>query len=244
MVALAVAATALLGQAAAAELTLLSAGAVEPGIRSAIAAFEKQTPHVVKITFNPVPQIRERIAKGERVDVVVATPAVLDEFAKAGKVDKERASLGRVGMGVAVRVGARVPDIADGEALKRSILAADSVIFTRGSSGVYFEGLLKKMGIYDRIQSKIARYDDGEAAFESLLRGKGNDLGAGQVTEIRQYREKGLQLVGPLPPEVQNLTSYSAASMATASNPAVARDFVRYLGTPAAKALFTAAGIE
>ena len=235
----------LLGRAlAAGEVAVLSAGAVEPGLKAAAAAFERQTRHVVKISFNTVPQIRTRIVGGERADVVIATPAVLDEFAKAGKIEKERAAIGRIGMGVAVRTGAAAPDIASGDAFKRSMLAVDTLVFSRGSSGVYFEGLLKKMGISDQIQAKVTRYDDGAAVFEHLLKGKGNDVAVGQITEIRLYRDKGLRLVGPLPADVQNFTSYAAAPMTAMSNAEGARDFVRYLGTPAAKALFAAAGIE
>ena len=177
-------------------------------------------------------------------DVVIATPAALDEFAKAGKIGKERAAIGRIGMGVAVRNGAAVPDIANGDAFKRSLLAVDGLVFSRGSSGIYFEGLLKKMGISDQIQGKVTRFDDAASAFEHMLKSKGNDVGVGQITEIRLFRDKGLRLVGPLPADVQNYTSYTAAPMTAGSNAEGARDFVRYLGTPAAKALFAAAGIE
>jgi molybdate transport system substrate-binding protein len=172
-----------LGRAlAAGEVAVLSAGAVEPGLKAAAAAFEKQTRHVVKITFNTVPQVRTRIDGGERADVVIATPAVLDEFAKAGKIEKERAALGRIGMGVAVRTGAAGPDIGSGDAFKRSMLAVDALVFSRGSSGIYFEGLLKKMGIADQIQGKVVRYDEGASVFEHVLKGKGNDVGVGQIT--------------------------------------------------------------
>jgi molybdate transport system substrate-binding protein len=234
-----------LGRAfAAGEVAVLSAGAVEPGLKAAAAAFEKQTRHVVKITFNTVPQVRKRIDGGERADVVIATPAVLDEFAKAGKIEKERAPIGRIGMGVAVRTGAAAPDIASGDALKRSLLAGDGVVFSRGSSGLYFEGLLKKMGIADQIHGKVTRYDEGASVFEHVLKSKGNEVAVGQMTEIGLFRDKGLRLVGPLPADVQNYTSYAAAPMTGATNAEGAREFVRYLGTPAAKALFAAAGID
>jgi molybdate transport system substrate-binding protein len=234
-----------LGRAlAAGEVAVLSAGAVEPGIKAAAAAYEKQTGRGVKIAFNTVPQVRTRIEGGERADVVIATPAVLDEFAKAGRIEKERATLGRIGMGVAVRAGGAAPDIASGDAFKRSLLAVDGVVFSRGSSGLYFEGLLKKMGIADQIHGKVTRYDEGAAVFEHVLKGKGSEVGVGQITEIRLFSNKGLRLVGPLPADVQNFTSYAAASMTAGSNTDAARDFVRYLGTPAAKALFVAAGIE
>jgi molybdate transport system substrate-binding protein len=235
----------LLGRAmAAAEITVLSAGAVEPGLRAAAAAFEKRTGHVVKISFATAPQIRARVDGGEMVDVVIVPPAILDEFATAGKVEKERVIVGRVAMGVAVRAGAPAPDNKNVEALKRSVQAAESLVFSRGSSGVYFEGLLKKMGIYEQVVGKITRYDDGASVWGHVLRGKGNEVSFGQITEIRLYRDKGLRLVGPLPAEVQNYTSYAGAPMTARSTMEVARAFVRHLGSPEGKSLFAAAGIE
>src|SRR5438874_11660541 len=127
------------GGAMAAEIRVLSAGAVEPGLRAAAAAFKKQSGHDVHITFNTAPEIRKRIAGGDAFDVVIAPPAALDEFAGAGKLTGDRASLGRVGLGVAVRPGAAVPDISSADALKRSVLAAESIVFNRASSGIYFE---------------------------------------------------------------------------------------------------------
>jgi molybdate transport system substrate-binding protein len=228
----------------AAGIVVLSAGAVEPGLLAAKAAFEKRTGHVVTISFAPAPQIRARIAAGETWDVVIAPPPILDEFVKAGKVETERVTLGRVGMGVAVRAGAPAPDISNADSLKRSILAAGSLVFTRGSSGVYFESLLKKMGIYESVQGKIARFDDGASAFEHVLKGKGKEVGFGQLTEIALHRDKGLRLVGPLPVEVQNYTTYAGSPMTARPNAEAAKAFVRHLDTPESKAAFAAAGIE
>src|SRR5262245_49300237 len=198
----------LLGQATrAVEITVLSAGAVEGGLGPAAAAFEKRTGHAARISFAPAPQIRARITGGEMWDVVIAPPAVLDELAKAGKIENERVTLGRVGMGVAVRGGAPVPDISSVEAFRRSMLAAESLVFTRGSSGVYFEALLKKMGLYEKVEGKLARFDDGESAIGHVLESKGKEVAVGQLTEIRLYLDKGLRLVGPLPPDVQNYTT-------------------------------------
>jgi molybdate transport system substrate-binding protein len=235
----------LLGQATTAvEITVLSAGAVEPGLRPASAAFEKQTGHAVKISFAPAPQIRTRITGGEMWDVVIAPPAVLDEFAKAGKIENQRVTLGRVGIGMAVRAGAPEPDIPNVEALKRSVLAAESVVVTRGSSGVYFEALLKKIGLYEQVEGKITRYDDGASAIGHVLKGTGKEVSFGQLTELRLYGDKGLRLIGPLPAEVQNYTSYGAAPMTARANAEVARAFVRHLGSSDGQAMFAAAGIE
>jgi molybdate transport system substrate-binding protein len=226
------------------EIMVLSAGAVEPGLRPASVAFEKRTVHAVKVVFAPAPQIRTRIAGGEMWDVVIAPPAVLDEFAKTDKVENERVALGRVGMGVAVRTGAPVPDISSVEALKRSVLAAESLVFTRGSSGVYFEALLKKMGLYDQVERKITRYEDGESVMGHVLKGRGKEVSFGQLTEIRLHVDKGVRLVGPLPAEVQNYTSYAGAQMTGRPNAEIARAFVRHLGSSDSQAVFAAAGIE
>lgn len=228
----------------AAEIKVLSAGAIEPGLKAAAAAFQKESGHGAKITFATAPQLRKRVGGGEVADVVIAPPAVLEEFAKEGKIAQDRVTVGRVGMGVAVRPGAPVPDISSADALKRSVLEAESIVFNRASSGIYFENLLKKMGIYEQVESKATRYADGAAVMEHVLKGKGKEIGFGPITEILQHKEKGLKLVGPLPTEVQNYTSYSAVAMTASGNADIARAFVRFVSSPAGKALFVAAGIE
>lgn len=231
--------------ASAAEITVLSGGAIEPGLKAAAAAFEKQTGHTVKITFNTAPQIRSRVAAGEVFDVVIAPPKTVEEFAAAGKVEGERVNVGRVGVGAAVRPGAPLPDLSSVEALRRSVLEAESVVFNRASSGLYFEALLKKLGIHGEIEAKAVRYATGAEVMEHLLyKGKGREIGFGPITEILLYREKGLRLVAPLPPEVQNYTSYVAVPMAGGANPELARAFVNFLGGPTGKPLFVAAGID
>jgi molybdate transport system substrate-binding protein len=230
--------------APAAEIKVLSAGAIEPGLKAAAAAFQKESGHEAKIAFATAPQLRKRVGGGEVADVVIAPPPLLEEFAKEGKIAQDRVTVGRVGMGVAVRPGAPVPDISNADALKRSVLEAESIVFNRASSGIYFENLLKKMGIYEQVESKTTRYADGAAVMEHVLKGKGKEIGFGPVTEILQHKEKGLKLVGPLPTEVQNYTSYSAVAMTASGNADIARAFVRFVSSPAGKALFVAAGIE
>src|SRR5262245_15312047 len=142
------------GAALGAEIKVLSAGAVEPGIRAAAAAYAKQSGNEVKITFNTAPEIRKRVTAGEAFDVVIAPPAALDEFAGAGKLASDRVSLGRVGVGVVVRSGAESPDISSTDAIKRSMLQADSIVFNRASTGIYLENLFKKLGLYEQILPK------------------------------------------------------------------------------------------
>ena len=232
------------GATMAAEIRVLSAGAVEPGIRAAAGAYEKRSGNAVKIAFSTAPEIRKRVAAGEAFDVVIAPPAALDEFAGAGRVAAERVALGRVGLGVAVRPGAEVPDISSTEALKRSVLQADSIVYNRASTGIYLENLFKKLGLADQIASRTTRYPDAGAVMEHVLAGKGREIGFGPVTEILLHRDKGLKLVGPLPADIQNYTSYSAAPMAAAADADLARAFVRFLGGPESKGLFSAAGVD
>jgi molybdate transport system substrate-binding protein len=229
--------------ALAAQISVLSAGAIEPGIRPALAAFEKASGHNIVLTFATAPQIRQRIGAGEVFDVVIAPPAVLDELEKAAKVGAGRAAIGRVGIGVAVRPGAPLPDISSAEAVKRAVLEADSLVFNRASTGLYFEGLLKKMGLDAQALPKSTRYPDGASVMEHVLHGKGREIGFGAITEIVLLQGKGLQLVGPLPPELQNLTAYAATPMKGQPTGDV-QALMQHLANAQTRAGFAAAGID
>jgi len=241
----AVVAAALFSTAAmAADINVLSGGAIEPGLRNAAAAFEKQSGHTLKITFNTAPQIQKRIESGDKFDVIIAPPAIVDGFVKAGLVNAGGPSVGRVGLGVAVREGAPVPDIGSPEALKRSVLDADAIVFNRASTGIYFEGLLKKLDVWNAVEPKTTRYADGASVMDHVRNGKGREIAFGAITEILLYRDKGLRFVGPLPSEVQNYTNYLATVTPHGGGSSAARDLVAFFATPQSKQLFAAAGVE
>src|SRR6266581_4956497 len=211
------------GAAAAADIRVLSAGALEPGLAKVADQFRRETRNRVRIQFfAAVPQLERRLSVGEPADVLVAPAGLMNDQLRRGKVDAEAHSfIGRVGIGVTVRAGAPDPDIATLDRFKQSLLGADSIVYNHASTGLYLEKV-----------------------FDHVIGGKGIEIGFGAITEIRQFEPKGLRLVGPLPEQVQNSTAYSAAVMSDAPEAEVARDFVRYLGTPAAKVFFSAAGIE
>ena len=222
-------------------LTVLSSGAVEPGLRAALAIYGKP----VSVTFNTAPQIRERVEnKGEAYDVVVVPPAAMDAFAGAGRVEAARVTLGRVGQGIAVRPGAPLPDISSLEAMKRALLEAESVVFNRATGGQYIESMLRRIGVYGEIESKTTRYASAAEVMAHLLKGTGRELGFAPMTEIMLYQEKGLRFVGPLPAEVQQHNTYVASPMRGAKNAQGAAELVRFLGTPAARAALVSGGIE
>ena len=229
----------------AAEVKLLSAGAVEPGVHKVIDAFRAATGHEVRVLFNTAPAIRKRMAANEAFDLVIAPPAAMDEFLKDGKVVADsRAGLGRVGAGITVRTGAARPDVSGVDAFKRALLAADSVVYNQASTGLYIEKMLDRIGIGDAVRPKTTRYGNGESVLVHVIKGSGAEIGMGAITEIRLFEPKGLQYVGPLPAEIQNYTSYDAAVTANAVAAGPARDFVRFMTTPDAKRMFAAAGIE
>jgi molybdate transport system substrate-binding protein len=223
------------------EINVLSGAAVEPALIAAAAVFGKRTGNNVKITFATTPEIRRRVGAGETPDVVVAPPAALDELAKSGTVDgAERVLLGRVGIGVVIRDGAPKPDVATTDALGRAVLDADSVIYNRASSGLYVEGLLQRLGLAEQIQAKTKRYM-GTDMIEPLINGKGKEIGFMPLVQILHFRGRGLQLVGPLPADIQNYTSYAAAPAPKSEG---GLTFVRFLETSEAKGIFVGAGIE
>lgn len=229
----------------AAELRVLSAGAVEPALVVLASAFHRDTGHQVAITFATAPALRSKVNAGEAADVLFAPPAVIDDLVRAGKVlAEDRAVIGRVGVGVAVRAGAPAPDISTLEALKQAVLRADLLVYNEASTGIYFARLLERLGIAGDVMGKTTRYRDGAAVLEHIIKGTGNEIGIGAITEMMAYTSKGLTLVGPLPAEIQNYTTYTASVMAGANSPEVARGFIRYLASPSAKPTFAAVGIE
>ena len=222
-------------------IRVLSAGAVEPGLRAALALYRSN----VAVTFNTAPQIRERIeGKDEKFDVVIVPSAVMDAFSAAGRVETERAMLGRVGQGIAVRPGAPVPDVSSVEALTRALLEAESVVFNRATGGQYIESMLRGIGVYAEIESRTTRYASAALVMDHLLAGRGREFGFAPITEIMLYKAKGLRFAGPLPPEVQHHNAYVAAPMRGARDAPAAATLVRFLGTPPARAALAANGVE
>ena len=229
----------------AADIKIFSAGAVEPGLVRAVEQFKRASGHTVAIQFNTAPQLAKRLAAGESADVLIAPPAALDEHTKNGTLSAEgRQMLGRVGAGIIVRTGVPSPDVSTSDALKRAVLAADTLVYNTASTGLYLDRLFERWSILGEIKAKTTRHANGEKVMEHVIHGSGNQIGFGAITEIKMFEPKGLKLVGPLPADVQNYTSYGAALMTKAASPDAAKAFLAYLGTPEAKQTFVAAGIE
>ena len=241
---LAAAVLATAGQAEAAEIRVLSAGAVRAVVTELAQAFEKETGHKVSLAFGTAGVTRQRLAS-EPADVVILTDVGIDATIKEGGiVAGTRADIGRSGMGVGVRDGAARPDISTSDALKRALLATPSITYVDpaqgATSGIYFASLLQTFGIADAIRPKTTLVPGGYPA-ELVARGE-VEMVVHQISEIVPV--KGVALVGPLPKEVQKVTVYSAGIATKATSPDAARAFVAFLTSPTLKPRLAAAGLD
>jgi molybdate transport system substrate-binding protein len=226
-------------------LKILSAGAVKRGVARVAAAFEQDTGAKVEIEFTPVPEVRKRVAAGETADVLVATPAVMDELAAQNKIDPAtRGFLGRSRMGVVIHADAPVPAIPDAAAFTQLLLAASHVVRNQASSGIYSEKLLHKLGLTERLGSKIVVVKTGSGIMEYVADHPTRAVGLAQISELMVMMDKGckVKLAAPLPDEIQNMTSYDAA--ATSGAPAAAAQLARRLASAEAKEIFAETGIS
>lgn len=243
LIAMALAAGILGGASGAQALDILSAGAVEAGIRVVVSDFEAAHGGKVVISYATAPEIARRMNSGASPDVLIAPTAVIETFSKSGKLDgSATVPVGRIGLGLAVRDGTPVPDVSTTDAVKQALLAADGVVFNRASTGLYVEKLLVDLGVADALKSPITRYDDAAAVMQHLIKGRGREIGLGALTVIAEYRTKGLILAGPLPAAIQNFTSYAATKSNAPSDAASA--FIAYLGGPNARRTLADRGIE
>jgi molybdate transport system substrate-binding protein len=235
----------LAGTASAAEIKVISGGAVEPGVEAFAQLVRRDLGHELRILYNTAPQIAKRLSAGEKYDILVSPPATIETAIGEGRVVPEtRVKVGRVGAGIIVRAGVPAPDVATVDALQQVLLEADSVVYNTASTGIYLDKLFVKMNIADALKPTTTRYPTGAAVMEHVIKGKGKEIGFGAMTEIRLYEPKGIRLVGPLPAAIQNYTSYEAVQMTGATAAEAARAVLRHLATPAAKAAFTAGGVE
>ncbi len=224
----------------AAELRVLSAGAVEPGLEPAVEAFRRIGGTPVGITYATAPRLRERMQAGEMPDLLIAPVGLINELVTTGRLTSERATLGRVGAGVVVRAGAPEPDIADVAALRRAVEAAQALVFNRASTGLHMDRLFESLGVTATVTPRALRFATGAEVLERLRTGQGAELGFAAITEIRMV--PALRYLGPLPAEAQNYTTYAVALLPQAAP--VAADLLRHLTSPATRALMQAAGVE
>jgi molybdate transport system substrate-binding protein len=227
------------------QLKLLSAGAVKRGVSRIAAEFERSRGTRVTVEFATAPELRKRIAGGERADVVVAPPAVLDEIGPSKWLPDSRAFVGRSRMGIVIHADAAPAVVRDTGAFGRLLEAATAVVYNRASSGVYAARLLEKLALAEALKSKTVVVDTGGAVIEYVGGHAPGAVGLAQISEVMVLIDKGcaVKLAAPLPDEIQNVTRYDAAAMAQSAAPDAALALARALTCENAKKVFAATGI-
>jgi molybdate transport system substrate-binding protein len=217
------------------------------GVKAVIANLRPQAVRAVgrplAIEYDTSSSVKKRIEAGEAFDVAILTSDVIDDLAKAGKIAPgSRTEIARCGIGVGVRAGAAKPDITTSDALKRTLLASKSVTFAEdGASRVYILQMFDKFGIADAMKAKTileqgstrsnARVADGSAEIIMTL-----------VSEI--LPAKGVQLVGPLPPDVQHYVNFAAGLGADSKDENSGKRLMKFLASSAAAPALKSMGME
>jgi molybdate transport system substrate-binding protein len=224
------------------DIKVLSTHAVEEVLRELGPSFERASGARLVIEYDPANALKRKIEDGVAFDVAIVTRPVIDVLAEQGKVVRETCvDIGRSGLGVAVRKGAARPDVASSAAFKRALLAVRSVVRSReGTSGLYFESLLTRLGIADAMRGKIVLGGSGRIA-ELVARGEA-DMAVQQIPELLPV--EGVDFAGPFPDELQLYTVFSAGVSASCKVRVIAVAFMGSLAAPASAALFKAKGLE
>ena len=231
--------------AAAAEIKVLTTGAFKAVVVALVPEFEKATGHKVVVDNGTVGQLQQRVDGGETFDVLVLSPKGIEDYIKSGKIAPgSNANLAKVGVGVMVKEGAPKPDISSVETFKQALLKAKSVGYidpaSGGSSGIYVEGLLDKLGIADQVKPKAKLQKGGHVS--DLVKAGEAEIGIHQISEI--LGQPGVTLVGPLPKEIQNYTTYAVGVSSAAKQVEAAKAFIKVLTGPSAAAALKSVGME
>jgi molybdate transport system substrate-binding protein len=227
-----------------AKIKVLSAGAVESMVTALGNEFAKTNGHELDLNFATVGALRERLSGGEAADLAILSEsavAALSNLFVPGSIK----NLGRTRTGVAIRDGAPKPDISTPEAFKRALLNAKAVSYTDpkggGSSGVFFAGVLDRLGIADQVNKTAVLKKRGYEVGHALVDGTA-DLGTTFISELLTV--KGVTVVGPMPGELDNPNTYTGAVMAGSAQRELAVALLAAWSDPASRARWTAAGLE
>ena len=229
------------------EVKVLSAVAMRAALDDLAPQFERQTGQKVVIAYATAGVLRDRIQGDEMVDVTILPRPAMDPLVAQGKVAADMVAIfARSAVSVAVRVGAPKPDISTVEAFKRAMLAANSVSYadpaTGGGSGIHFASVLARLGIAEEMKPKTKLVPGAESA-QLVAKGEA-EIAILNTPEL--LREPGVEVVGPLPAELQNPRDFVffVGVGITAKEPGAAKMLIQYLLGPDAARVIKAKGLE
>ena len=240
---IAVTAAVMAAPACAAELKVISAGAVRGVVGGMIEDYSRQTGHKFTFTVGPTGMLRNAIASGQPADLVITSAPLMAELEGTGKITPgSRVDIGRVGLGVVIRDSAPAPDVSTPEAVKQALIKAATIAYTDpklgGTSVIHLMKISDGFGIKDLVAQKGVTATGGNDAVAKVADGKA-DIAVVLISEIHA---KGAKLVGPLPEAIQLWTVYAAAIPLSSTDPANARAFIAALTGPSMRDRWTKAG--
>ncbi len=220
------------------EIRVISSNALKPVLERLAPEFESATGHKLVFTWG-----QSDILKGRSFDVAVLTAAVIDKLIIQGRlIGATRAAVAASAVGLAVRKGAAKPDIGTVETFKRALLDAGSITFAeQGGTGAYLKALFVQLGIADAMAGKLRSLRPSQGPAEAVADGEA-EIGLTQISEILPY--EGVELVGPLPREVQLITTYVTAIGTGTSHVDAAASLIKFITAPAAAPALRAKGLD
>jgi molybdate transport system substrate-binding protein len=228
--------------AQAVEINVIASTAMREVLEELVPMFERASGHKVVLSFQSGSVLPVKVKDGAQADIVVTTPATIDELVAAGKVvANTRVDFVGSGAGVAVRAGAPKPDISTPAAFKSALLAAKSVGYSQGPSGVHFMDVLTRLGIADQVKAKGVVPPLGTRVGTLIAKGEA-EIGVQQITELIQI--PGIEFVGPLPKELQANIVYATATPTTAKERDAAAVLVRFLSSEPALPIIRKLGLD
>jgi molybdate transport system substrate-binding protein len=235
------------GSAHAAEVKVMISGGLTAAYKALVPEFEKATGNTVVTAYGPsmgttTNAIPVRLERGEPVDVLILVGYALDDLIKKGKATADsKVELVRSPIGIAVKAGAPKPDISSVDALTRSLKAAKTVAYSDSASGVYVSTeLFARLGIADEMKGK-ARMIPATPVGEIVAHGDA-EIGFQQISELKPV--EGIDIVGPLPAEVQKITVFSAGVSSTSKEPDAAKALIKFLSSAQAAPVLVKSGLD
>ena len=230
----------------AAEITVLSSIGLQSVLEDLAPKFENSSGHKLTLTFGLAGPFAKRVQDGEAVDILAVPRGFIDGLVKANRLEpNSETNLANSSVGVAVRKGAPKPDISTPEALKRALVAARSISYTNpafgGASGLHFAKVIERLGIVEEMKAKTKFPPQGGFTARLLASGEA-DLAVQQIGELISFPD--VELLGPLPGELQGITTMTVAIPSAARQPEAAMALIKYLQSPEATAVMKTKGLD
>jgi molybdate transport system substrate-binding protein len=225
------------------EMKGLFSNGVKAVVLDLLPEFERANGVTPVITWASTNMLMDEIGKGAAGDLAILTDEAIDGLIRQGKmVAGSRVDLARSAIGIAVREGAARPDIGSAAALKQTLLSARAISYSKtGISGVYFPTVLERLGIAAQVAPKVLIPPSGVPVGEVVARGDA-EIGVQQISELLPV--PGIEIVGPLPPELQKVTVFSVGLFTAASEAQVAKALVAMLTSATARPVYQRKGME